>query len=167
MSLPCNAQSKHAFFCLALVIGAGLVFTAGVIVGHGMCKDNKTIAVNATNNSNHKPSGILQPQKQTPSVEKVKSPSTSVHRDYPSPSARYYSLQVASFYKQTQAEHLVNHLESCGYLHVHYVKATVPSKGIFYRVYVGKFITHKDARKVQHALKTHEKLKALIVEAQH
>lgn len=74
----------------------------------------------------------------------------------------YFALQIASFRDIAQAGQEVNRWNEKGY-DAQYVKADLGQKGIWYRVYIGKFDSPEEARSFQKIITKKEGIKAYIV----
>ncbi|MCP4748384.1 MAG: SPOR domain-containing protein [Desulfobacteraceae bacterium] len=63
----------------------------------------------------------------------------------------HYTVQVASFKKIDEAEHLVSKLRDKGY-HAYQIRSDLSDKGVWYRVRVGAFLSYAAARQVLNEL---------------
>ncbi len=76
---------------------------------------------------------------------------------------RFYTVQVASMRSPTEAQKFVKYLRDKGY-EAFYRKVTLPQKGTWYRVYVGRFKSLSEARAFGEKLKKREKFKAFYIQ---
>ncbi len=79
------------------------------------------------------------------------------------PAKPFYSVQVASLRSEKEAQRYVNYLRERGYK-AFYRRVTLPQKGTWFRVYVGRFRTLAEARRFGEELKRREKLKSFYVQ---
>lgn len=78
------------------------------------------------------------------------------------PPAKFYTLQVASFRSPKEAQKYARFLGSRGYEAL--VKRVVlPKKGIWYRIYVGRFKTFQEAKEFGTTLQKKEKIKTYYI----
>ncbi|AEH44686.1 Sporulation domain-containing protein [Thermodesulfatator indicus DSM 15286] len=75
----------------------------------------------------------------------------------------FYAVQVASLRSQADAEKYASYLRDRGY-EVTIKKVTLPQKGTWYRVYVGRFATLAEAKAFGEQIKAREKLKSFYVQ---
>ncbi len=115
-----------------------------------------------------RPPEVKPPEPKTPKlVERPKEPlpepkrEGSVKRETPrekkktttpATSSTYYALQVASFKVKKEAEKYASFFRKKGYF-AEVVKADIPKKGTWYRVYVGRFSSLEEARRAYEELK--------------
>ncbi len=85
-----------------------------------------------------------------------------------SPAARekirppYYTLQVASFKDPKEAEKYARYFRERGYFS-QVVRVNLPRKGLWFRVYVGRFATLEEARKTFEELKRKKLIKQAYI----
>ncbi len=75
----------------------------------------------------------------------------------------FYTVQVASLRSAQEAEKFVRYLREKGY-EAFVRRVTLPQKGTWYRVYVGRFPTISQARSFGEKLKQKEKFKAFYIQ---
>ncbi len=76
---------------------------------------------------------------------------------------KFYAVQVASLRSASEAQKYVNYLRDKGY-EAFFRQVTLPQKGTWYRVYVGRFKSISEARAFGEKLKKKEKLKAFYIQ---
>ncbi len=93
------------------------------------------------------------------------SPKKSVPKQKPAPKAPqpFYSVQVASLRSPSEAQKFVNYLRDKGY-EAFYRRVVLPQKGVWYRVYVGRFKSFREAKSFGEKLKAKEKFKAFYIQ---
>jgi cell division septation protein DedD len=96
-----------------------------------------------------------------PSVKKTEKPAEPPKESAKKESKSYHALQIASFKDIAQASHEVSRWQEKGY-DARYLKADLGEKGVWYRVYVGKFDTPEEARSFQKIITKKEGVKAYI-----
>ncbi|MBX6423943.1 SPOR domain-containing protein [Thermosulfurimonas sp. F29] len=113
------------------------------------------------------------PSASTPetSVPSEKAPAPSVEapsKPAPSPKAPvkprepYFTLQVASFRDPAEAERYVRIFRDRGYA-AQVTRVNIPGKGIWYRVYVGRFASRDEAEKAYRRLRSEKLVKKAYI----
>ncbi|MBI5043954.1 MAG: SPOR domain-containing protein [Nitrospirae bacterium] len=72
-----------------------------------------------------------------------------------------FTLQVAAFKEREKAEDIAGSLKKKGY-DPYIVPVTIPEKGVWYRVRIGRFATRPDAQSIQARLKKSEGISSFI-----
>ena len=85
--------------------------------------------------------------------EKIKADSSSKEKRF--------ALQIAAFKEKDKAEDVAGSLKKKGY-EPYIVPVTIPEKGIWYRVRIGRFATRPDAQNIQARLKNSEGISSFI-----
>ncbi|OAG28736.1 SPOR domain-containing protein [Thermodesulfatator autotrophicus] len=75
----------------------------------------------------------------------------------------FYAVQVASLRSRADAEKFASYLRDKGY-NVTIKKVTLPQKGTWYRVYVGRFASLQEAKVFGEKIKAKEKLKSYYIQ---
>ncbi len=73
------------------------------------------------------------------------------HDSHAGKTGTYYTIHGASYQKPENALNHVNSLKTLGY-EAAYKKVTIPGKGVWYRVYIGKYADKDEARKIARKL---------------
>ncbi len=89
-------------------------------------------------------------------------PSTKKEKPKTSDLVKFYSIQVASFRSPKEAERYVRMLRDKGY-EAFVKKVELPKKGLWYRVYVGRFKTFEKAKNFGLTLQKKEKIKTFYI----
>jgi cell division septation protein DedD len=111
------------------------------------------------------PPKSLSPEvaKKEPKKEKSQPPANTVpkvkKKTFPT---KFYTIQVASFRSPKEAQKYARLLGSRGYEAL-VKKVNLPQKGIWYRVYVGRFNSFKEAKKFGAVLQKKEKIKTYYI----
>ena len=112
----------------------------------------------------------VEPPQAKPEAEKPKPAAKSAPAEaaQPAPSSPkvqgpFYSVQVSSLKNIIEAQKYVNYLRERGY-EAFIKRVTLPQKGTWYRVYVGRFKSFAEARKFGEELKRREKIKSFYVQ---
>jgi len=99
-----------------------------------------------------------------PQVAKAEESKPRVVPERKMPAGRF-TVNVGSFRKRTRAEVLMKQLEEKGY-EAFVAKATIPKKGTWYRVSVGRFPSRGEARSFAQALKEKEGIDSFVREVE-
>ena len=97
-----------------------------------------------------------------PMVAKVEESKVQAVPEGKLPTGRF-TINVASFKERKRADRLVDELKEKGYL-AFVAKATIPQKGTWYRVSVGRFSTRKEAQAFARAVKEKEGMDSFVRE---
>lgn len=177
-----------AFFALAGVILAGLLFAAGVMVGrnlaHDPCPEPNDALARADRPAPEKPPEgrrLTAPALLLDNTPRPVPPPPTPHpvipdaapadagvtgaapdADAPVAPGRRFAVQVAAFKEAAQAQALVERLANRGYPEVR-VSEAAPGRGAAFRVRAGTFAERERAEELARRLEAEEKFKVLVV----
>ncbi|NMB75783.1 MAG: SPOR domain-containing protein [Myxococcales bacterium] len=177
-----------AFFALAGVILAGLLFAAGVMVGRNLardpCPEPNDALTRADRPAQEKPPEgrkltapallldstprlVPSPPPPRPAVPDAALADAGVTGAAPDADAsaspgRRFAVQVAAFKEAAQAQALVERLASRGYPEVR-VSEAAPGRGAAFRVRAGSFTERERAEELARRLEAEERFKVLVV----
>jgi cell division protein FtsN len=167
---------RSAFFGLAMLILGGLLFAAGVMVGRQMAVDESTekkeplFKIDQRDKELKKTVDggeliypeVLDKKKPEPVPPPPPDPvpvPDPVPEAAPEPN---FTLQIAAYREQSQAEALVKKLSDKGYKKARIVSGEVAGKGMYYRVRLGP-LPKTEAEKFKERLEKEERLKVLML----
>ena len=93
--------------------------------------------------------------KPTPQTATPTTPQPSPTQPAAESGAKPYTIQVSAFQDQAQADRMVQRLKSKNY-DAYVVKATIPGRGVWYRVRIGQYAQREEAERVAAVLKSRE-----------
>lgn len=116
----------------------------------------------ADKKTDEKPAKARAPKQATKPAEKPAEPaSADAKAEQPEKLAARYTLQVAAHPDMDSAKQHMERLRKMG-LEPHVISASIPGKGKFYRVRVGKFHSMEEARNFQASLKSKNSLNTFV-----
>jgi cell division septation protein DedD len=107
-----------------------------------------------------------EPKKAPAKAEKKEEPKKVAKKEpAKSASAGKFTVQVSAFQNRAQADHLVSNLKNKGY-DAYIAQATIPGKGVWYRVRIGKYPNRDAAQSTANTLKRKEGISTYVTLAQ-
>lgn len=116
-------------------------------------KSQKTEKADNKEEKKQKEKPKAEAKNKTAKKEKVKGDDSSKEKRF--------TLQIAAFKEKDKAEDVAGSLKKKGY-EPYIVPVTIPAKGVWYRVRIGRFSTRPDAQNIQARLKNSEGISSFI-----